>query len=95
MSEKIFYNSLIGLAAILFVAIISSCAPVIEKQYVTTELHHDPRPVLPKIAPAELQCLTQQTYQKLYDRQRLITDYAITLEAIIDSTKAGDKNAKN
>ena len=32
-------------------------------------------------------CIDQSTYQKLYDRQRLIKDYAIVLEAIIDSTQ--------
>lgn len=65
----------------------AGCAPTIETQYVTRPLDRPVRPALPKVPAQELDCLTEPTYQKLYDRQRLITDYAVTLETIIDSTK--------
>lgn len=55
-------------------------------KYVQAELTHDPRPVLPKITGKELECLSSSTYHRLYERQRLIVDYAETLETIIDST---------
>lgn len=64
-----------------------ACTPVIQTQYITTQLSHDTRPMLPKITAQELACLDKLTYQKLFDRQRLISEYAINLEAIIDSTK--------
>ena len=73
-------------AIILMGVSVSGCAPEIQTVYITQPLHHPSRPVLPKIKAADLQCLNQNDYQKLYDRQRLITDYAIMLEAIIDST---------
>jgi hypothetical protein len=69
---------------ILFSLLLAACAP--EIQYRVLPLDRPERPVLPKIKAAELTCIDQSTYQKLYDRQRLIKDYAIVLEAIIDST---------
>jgi hypothetical protein len=66
---------------------LSACTPVVQIEYVTTPLSHDVRPLLPKISAQELACLDKVTYQKLFDRQRLITSYARDLEVIIDSTK--------
>lgn len=65
---------------------VSGCTPQIQTVYKVQPLHHPSRPILPKVKAGELQCLDQPTFQKLYDRQRLITDYAVTLESIIDST---------
>lgn len=65
--------------------LLSGCSPII--QYVTVPLDRPERPALPRISDAELQCLDRQTYQKLYDRYRLVKEYAVTLEAIIDSTQ--------
>jgi hypothetical protein len=90
MNEKTFTilgNALWILLVIAMIVWMAGCAPTIETRYITTELHHDIRPILPKVSATELQCLTKETVQKLYDRQRLITDYAIVLESIIDSTK--------
>jgi len=71
----------------LLTLMLVSCTPeIIKTEYVTTPLSHDARPILPKITAQELACLDKVTYQKLFDRQRLITTYAIDLEAIIDST---------
>lgn len=84
---------LISCLILLVCSIVYGCTPVIQKEYITVQLKSEPRPVLPKIASEELMCLSQDTYQKLYDRQRLITGYAITLESIISSTNkpTGDK----
>lgn len=78
---------------VLLLVWMSGCTPTIETHYVTTELHHDPRPVLPAITAKEIECLSQGTIQKLYDRERLTTGYARELEAIIDSTKPVTTNA--
>lgn len=72
---------------LLIVVFLPSCAPTVTR-YVKVPLSHEQRPILPKISANDLECLSQATYQKLYDRQRLLTDYAVTLEALIDS--AGD-----
>lgn len=69
----------------IIAATLLGCAPKIE--YVTVPLDRPERPVLPRISDAELRCLDKETYQKLFDRYRLVKEYAITLEAIIDSTK--------
>lgn len=71
----------------MVLAALAACTPTVDVRYVTRELTRPPRPVLPKVAEADLSCVSQDTYQKLYDRQRLISEYAKTLEAIVDSTK--------
>jgi hypothetical protein len=87
--QRLFISKMILYAAVIaiLVLIAPGCA-TIETRYVTTELSRPERPVLPKIKGSELQCVPQETYQKLYDRQRIITEYAVKLETIIDSTKA-------
>ncbi|WP_426994450.1 hypothetical protein [Methylomonas sp. CM2] len=67
--------------------LLTGCAPEIRTVTVPAVLHRPARPVLPKVSAAELECVAVDVYQRLYDRQRLITDYAVTLETIIDSTQ--------
>ena len=55
--------------------------------YAPVELIRPERPYLPNVTAQELSCLSDDAYQKLYVRQQLITDYAVKLETIIDSTK--------
>lgn len=73
--------------SLCFVALTGCVDSVIQKEYITVELSRPERPVLPKVSGKELACLSPEAYQRLYDRQRLITDYAVELEARIDSTK--------
>ena len=73
----------------LLVLFLTACTPA--TQYVVVELHRPVRPVLPKVKASELQCLSPDAYQRLYDRQRLITGYGLTLEAIVDSTKKSEE----
>jgi hypothetical protein len=56
-----------------------------------------PRPVLPRIQETELRCLTQPTYDRLYERQRLVREYSETCEAIVRSTapKVNGADAKS
>lgn len=73
----------------LGVLLLTACAsePKVEFVYVQKPLTRPERPVLPHVKEAELQCLAKDAYQRLYDRQRLLREYAVTLESIIDSTK--------
>lgn len=87
MKRFIISKAVLYIATIIIVIIIAGCAPTVETVYVTNPLTRPERPVLPKISGQDLQCVSKDTYQKLYDRQRLIVEYAVTLEAIIDSTK--------
>ena len=80
----LFFLSVLIIAA---VAAITACTPIVETKYSTVELYRPQRPVLPRVKSSDLQCLSKEVYQNLYDRQRLITDYAVTLETIIDSSK--------
>jgi len=76
---------------LLLAALLSGCTPVVQTVYLQTELTRPPRPVLAKVKAAELECLSDSVYQRLFDRQNAITEYAILLEAIIDSTKTDVK----
>jgi len=79
--------------ALLLAGLLAGCAPTIQTVYLKTELTRPPRPVLAKVKSAELECVSQDVYERLYNRQRAITDYAVLLETIIDSTKQ-DLNKK-
>ena len=69
---------------ILLILFLTGCTQI---QYVPTELSRPPRPVLPKIGSEELQCLPYDVYKRLYERFRLIKEYALQLESRIDSTR--------
>jgi hypothetical protein len=77
--------------ALIALSLLTACEPRIQTVYLSQTLHRPPRPVLPRVKAQELECLAQPIYQRLYDRQRLIGDYAATLEAIIDSTGRVDE----
>lgn len=61
----------------------------VQVQYVPMDLSNQisEKPLLPKIKATELQCLTNEVYQKLYDRERLIKEDALSCRAIIESTR--------
>jgi hypothetical protein len=65
----------------------AGCTPIVQTKYITQELHIDPKPVLPKVTGEELQCLSKDVYQRLYDRQRLLIEDDLVCRAIIESTK--------
>lgn len=90
MIKKLHDYSITGLFALLIVAMLVwmvGCTPVIQTKYITTELHHKPRPTgLPKVSADEIQCLSKETVGKIAEREFQIGAYAKELEAIIDST---------
>lgn len=55
-------------------------------QYQILPLPLPERPLLPAISADELQCLSDETYSKLAERNRLRRQYAEQLETIITST---------
>jgi len=63
-----------------------ACTSVIQTEYITVPLHHDPRPHVPKISEDEVSCLPKDVYQKFIYRRNIINAYVSDLEAIIDST---------
>jgi len=71
---------------VLAMLILTACTPKVQMRYVTQPLSRPERPVLPHVKADELECLAKDSYQRLYDRQRLLREYALTLEAIIDTT---------
>ena len=75
---------------LLLVLLLAGCTEI---QYIPIDLSTQLRekPLLPKIKASELSCITQDTYQKLYDRERLIREDALTCRAIIETTKRETK----
>jgi hypothetical protein len=76
---------------------LSSCQQYPIREYIVVEktIHDNkimklnPRPKLLKIKSDELQCLSDETYQKLKTRFELIKAYAISLESKIIEHNAG------
>jgi hypothetical protein len=74
---------------LLLALMLIGCQKHVEVQYVPVDLSMQlkHKPFLPKVFSGELQCLKQETYQKLYDRERLIKEDALSCRAIVESTK--------
>ena len=76
-------------AALTAVLLMSGCAtPPAEVVTVpvVVALETPPRPILSPVPADEMQCLTDETYETLVTRQRLLRQYAEELEMIIQST---------
>ena len=56
---------------------------------VVVALESPPRPILPQVTEEELQSLSDESYERLVTRQRLLRQYAEELEEIIQSTHKG------
>jgi len=68
----------------IFLAItLASCQTI----PVTVELPLPPELTLPKNDPSQLQCLSDEAYEKLTIRDKLQTERRMTLRSIIESTK--------
>lgn len=72
--------------------IIAGCALLLigcaaTPEYVPVALTLPARPVLPAIKSADLQCLSDDTYMRLVQRDRLQRGHIEVLEAIIVSTQ--------
>lgn len=71
-----------------FVLLLAGCAPVVKTITLYPEITLTAKPLLPKVSAQDMACLSDETFKKLYDRQRLISDYANELELIINSINA-------
>lgn len=70
---------------LFLVMLMAGCTtPAIE--YVTTPLPLPPRPELPSVSGEQLQCLSDEAYTALANRDRQRREYAELLESIIQST---------
>lgn len=81
--------SILLAAAIISIAIGSGCAgaPV---RYVAEPVYLPPRPVLPRIAEHEVQCLAQDVWDRIEERDRKRRQYAEDLETEICATWPAD-----
>jgi len=71
-------------AALLVLTAISGCQWLPERvEFVCPPIPETVRPVLPRISADELQCLGDDTYRKLMNRETIRREYAEDLEAII------------
>lgn len=70
---------------IIIAAALAGCAAP-EVRYQTVPLPLPPRPELPRIYGEELQCLSEDAYRRIVERDRMRRAYAEQLEAVILST---------
>ncbi len=76
-------RSKLAIAIILITTGASGCTRIV---YQVLPLPIVERPVLPAVSADELECLSNDTYQTLYQRENAILNYAEELDAIIRST---------
>ena len=74
-------------AMLLLAAALSGCTSPVRQ--VSQPLPLPARPLLPRVYEAELACLSDESYRRLVERERLRREYAETLETIIRSTHRG------
>lgn len=72
------------LAVIAAALIMMGCSKTV---YVTQPLPLPPRPALPPVTAAELQCLPDDVYGRMLQRQRLGRHHRDKLEAVIKATR--------
>jgi hypothetical protein len=77
--KEIFY------AWLFTIILLTGCASAVE--YVPVALTLPPSPILPAVKSAELQCLSDDAYTRLVQRERLQSGHIEVLEAIIMSTQ--------
>jgi hypothetical protein len=71
-------------AMFLLAAALAGCTPPVRQ--VSQPLPLPERPLLPRVYDAELSCLSDETYRRVVERERLRREYAETLETIIRAT---------
>lgn len=71
-------------AMLLLAAALSGCTPPVRQ--VSQPLPLPERPLLPRVYEAELMCLSDETYRRVVERERLRREYAEILETIIRAT---------
>lgn len=68
----------------MLAAALSGCTPPVRQ--VGQPLPLPERPLLPRVYEAELMCLSEETYRRVVERERLRREYAEILEIIIRAT---------
>jgi hypothetical protein len=64
---------------------LSGCAAPVRQ--VSQPLPLPERPLLPRVYESELACLSDESYRRIVERERLRREYAETLETIIRATQ--------
>ena len=82
-------NACAKVAAIILITLGSvgffgTCTKVV---YEPVPLDRPQRPVMPHVEEHELECLSDETFSRLLERERLRREYAEDLEVIIDTTQ--------
>lgn len=77
------------LLILLALACLTGCSTEVIRQ--TNCLSRPDRPLLARSTSSDLECLTDESYARLVDRDLSLTEYAEKLEVIIDQT-CEDKN---
>jgi len=83
---KLSRNTLLSVMTLIMIGL-TGCPAPLPAQVIQEPLTRPARPVLPAIKSADLQCLSDDTYFRLAQRNRLQRQYAEQLELIIDSTR--------
>lgn len=74
---------------VLFVLLLLvGCSPRVV--YITPELPLPPEPVLPTIEPVELECLSNEAYATLVQRDVRLREYVKVLRGIIKDNNEGN-----
>lgn len=74
------------LAAAIILITLTSTGCATRTEYQLAPLPMPPRPELPRLDEADMECLSEQTYYRLIRRDRARRNYADELEAVIRST---------
>lgn len=69
---------------LLLALALSACTQKVVYQQVP--IYAPPRPVLPLIMRDKLQCLSDETYTAIVERDRALKTYSESLEALIEAT---------
>ena len=74
--------AIMAVLAFVFAAVLSACSPV----QCVKPVYDIERPVLPEVSRERLQCLDDQTYLDLAERDLLLRSYCEMLEAVVEET---------
>lgn len=74
------------LLALVVAMLLGGCVTRVEPHYLTTPLPLPPRPTLPAIPAQAMECLSDEAYRAIVERDQQRRDYAEQLEAVIKTT---------
>lgn len=74
------------IAVLVLLLSLPACSTTVTTRVVAPEIPQ--RPELPTVSAAELQCLSEEAYQKVLRREQLRRNYAEELELILRSLRS-------